>query len=57
MGRSKPVVFNAIRAIDRIEALERENKQLYEEVEQLRKERTNLEIKCRILEERLKTIG
>ena len=53
MGRSKPVVFNAIRAIDRIEALEHENKQLYEEVEQLRKERTNLEIKCRILEERL----
>lgn len=57
MGRSKPVVFNAIRAIDRIEALEHENKQLQEEVEQLRKERTNLEIKCRILEERLKTIG
>lgn len=54
MGRSKPVVFNAIRAIDRIEALEHENKQLQEEVEQLRKERTNLEIKCRILEERLK---
>lgn len=57
MGRSKPVVFNAIRAIDRIEALEHENKQLQEEVEQLRKERTNLEIKCRILEERLQNIG
>ena len=57
MGRSKPVVFNAIRAIDHIEALEAENKRLQEEVEQLRKERTNLEIKCRILEERLKTIG
>ena len=57
MGRSKPVVFNAIRAIDRIEALEAENKRLQEEVEQLRKDRTNLEIKCRILEERLQTIG
>ena len=57
MGRSKPVVFNAIRAIDRIEELEHENKQLQEEVEQLRKDRTNLEIKCRILEERVKTIG
>lgn len=57
MGRSKPVVFNAIRAIDRIEELEAENKRLQEEVEQLRKDRTNLEIKCRILEERLKTIG
>lgn len=57
MGRSKPVVFNAIRAIDRIEELEAENKRLQEENEALRKERTNLEIKCRILEERLKTIG
>ena len=57
MGRSKPVVFNAIRAIDRIEELEAENKRLQEEVAQLRKDRTNLEIKCRILEERLKTIG
>lgn len=57
MGRSKPVVFNAIRAIDRIEELEAENKRLQEEVEQLRKDRTNLEIKCRILEERLQTIG
>ena len=57
MGRSKPVVFNAIRAIDRIEALEAENKRLQEEVEQLRKDRTNLEIKCRILEERLQSIG
>lgn len=57
MGRSKPVVFNAIRAIDRIEALEHENKQLQEENEALRKDRTNLEIKCRILEERLQTIG
>ena len=53
MGRSKPIVFNAIRAIDRIEELEAENKRLQEEVEQLRKDRTNLEIKCRILEERL----
>lgn len=57
MGRSKPVVFNAIRAIDRIEELEAENKRLQEENEALRKDRTNLEIKCRILEERLKTIG
>lgn len=57
MARSKPVTFNAIRAIDRIEELEAENKRLYEEVEQLRKERTNLEIKCRILEERLQSIG
>ena len=55
MGRSKPVVFNAIRAIDRIEELEAENKRLQEEVAQLRKDRTNLEIKCRILEERLKS--
>ena len=53
MGRSKPVVFNAIRAIDRIEELEAENKRLQEENEALRKDRTNLEIKCRILEERL----
>lgn len=57
MGRSKPVVFNILKAIDQIEELEAENKRLQEEVEQLRKDRTNLEIKCRILEERLKTIG
>lgn len=53
MGRSKPVVFNVLKAIDQIEALEAENKRLQEEVEELRKQRTNLEIKCRILEERL----
>ena len=56
-ARSKPVVFNVLKAIDQIEELEAENKRLQEEVEQLRKDRTNLEIKCRILEERLKTIG
>ena len=57
MGRSKPVVFNVLKAIDQIEELEAENKRLQEENEALRKDRTNIEIKCRILEERLKTIG
>lgn len=57
MARSKPIVFNVLRAIDQIEELEAENKRLHEEVEELRKQRTNLEIKCRILEERLQTIG
>ena len=56
-ARSKPVVFNILTAIDQIEELEAENKRLQEENEALRKDRTNLEIKCRILEERLKTIG
>ena len=51
--RSKPVVFNILKAIDQIEELEAENKRLQEENEALRKDRTNLEIKCRILEERL----
>ena len=56
-ARSKPVVFNILKAIDQIEELEAENKRLQEENEALRKDRTNLEIKCRILEERLKIIG
>ena len=56
-ARSKPVVFNILRAIDQIEELEAENKRLQEENEALRKQRTNLEIKCRILEERLQTVG
>ena len=56
-ARSKPVVFNILKAIDQIEELEAENKRLQEENEALRKDRTNLEIKCRILEERLQTIG
>ena len=50
---NKPTVFNYAeheKALKRIEELERE-------VEELRKQRTNLEIKCRILEERLKSIG
>ena len=53
MARSKPIVFNVLKAIDQIEELEAENKRLQEEAEELRKQRTNLEIKCRILEERL----
>lgn len=56
-ARSKPVVFNVIKAMEQVEDLEAENKRLQAENEALRKERTNLEIKCRILEERLKTIG
>jgi cell division protein FtsB len=56
-ARSKPVVFNVIKAMEQVENLEAENKRLQAENEALRKERTNLEIKCRILEERLKTIG
>ena len=56
-ARSKPVVFNILKAIDQIEELEAENKRLQEENEALRKDRTNLEIKCRILEERLQSIG
>ena len=56
-ARSKPIVCNVLKAIDQIEELEAENKRLQEEVEQLRKQRTNLEIKCRILEERLQVIG
>lgn len=50
---NKPTVFNYTehqKALKRIEELEHE-------VEELRKQRTNLEIKCRILEERLKSIG
>ena len=42
----KPPVYNPVTAERRIRELEKE-------VEQLRKERTNLEIRCRILEERL----
>lgn len=42
----KPVCFNAVQAMRNIEALEAE-------IERLKKEKTNLEIKCRILEERL----
>jgi len=43
---TKPVVFNVVQALKRIDELEAEN-------DQLRKDRTNLEIKCRILEEKL----
>ena len=46
----KPVCFNAIQAMRDIEALEAE-------IERLKKEKTNLEIKCRILEERLNGKG
>lgn len=42
----KPDVFNAVQAMKRIDELEAQ-------VEELKKDRTNLEIKCRILEERL----
>ncbi|MBR2707352.1 MAG: hypothetical protein IKE74_09000 [Mogibacterium sp.] len=42
----KPVCFNAVQAMMKIDSLEAE-------VERLKKEKTNLEIKCRILEERL----
>lgn len=43
---TKPVCFNAVRAMIRIRELETEN-------EQLKKDKTNLEIRCRILEERI----
>ena len=43
---TKPVVFNVIEAMKRIDDLEAQ-------IEELKKDRTNLEIKCRILEERL----
>ena len=46
----KPVCFNAVQAMWDIEALEAE-------IERLKKEKTNLEIKCRILEERLNGKG
>lgn len=46
----KPVCFNAVQAMRDIEALEAE-------LERLKKEKTNLEIKCRILEERLNGKG
>ena len=43
---SKPAVFNYVKALERIAELEAE-------VERLRHDKTNLEIRCRILEERL----
>lgn len=46
----KPVCFNAVQAMMDIEELEAE-------IERLKKEKTNLEIKCRILEERLNGKG
>lgn len=46
----KPVCFNAVQAMRDIEALKAE-------IEQLKKEKTDLEIKCRILEERLNGKG
>ena len=46
----KPVCFNAVQAMRDIEALEAE-------IERLRKDKANLEIKCRILEERLNGKG
>ena len=46
----KPVCFNAVQAMSDIEALKAE-------IERLKKEKTNLEIKCRILEERLNGKG
>lgn len=49
----KPSVFNIVKAIEQIEAMQAENERLTSEVEKLRRERTNLEIRCRILEERL----
>ena len=42
----KPAVYNPA-------AAERRIQELQDEVEQLKKDRTNLEIRCRILEERL----
>lgn len=44
---NKPTVFNAIKAMQKIEELEAEVKRLQEE-------KTNLEIRCRIAETKLK---
>jgi hypothetical protein len=46
----KPVCFNAVQAMRDIEALKAE-------IERLKNGKTNLEIKCRILEERLNGKG
>lgn len=46
----KPVCFNAVQAMRDIEALKAE-------IERMKKEKTNLEIKCRIMEERLNGKG
>ena len=46
----KPVCFNAVQTMRDIEALKAE-------IERLKKEKTNLEIKCRIMEERLNGKG
>jgi len=50
---TKPVVFNAVRAMEEIAQLKAEVAQQKKLIEQLTKDRTNLEIRCRILEERL----
>lgn len=44
---NKPTVFNAIKAMQKIEELEAE-------VRRLQEEKTNLEIRCRIAETKLK---
>ena len=54
---TKPTVFNAIKAMERIDELTAENEKLREEVERLQKERTNLEIRCRILEADRQTVA
>lgn len=53
MSYTKPPVLNAIRAMEEITNLKLEVADLKQMVDQLTKERTNLEIRCRILEERL----
>ena len=63
-GYTKPPVFNAVQAMKRIDEQESRIRQLEDEKHrlemrliELKADRTNLEIKCRILEERLQSIG
>lgn len=49
----KPPVYNPVKAEERISALSQEVEELRSEVDKLKKDKTNLEIRCRILEERL----